>query len=67
MIYIEQPDGSGHQFLLTDPRQASNPRDPTSDVAPTILRLLGVRPPDTMQGRNIGLCKDEDRDERDDD
>ncbi len=35
------------------------------DVAPTILRLLGVRPPDTMQGRNIGLCKDEDRDERD--
>jgi predicted AlkP superfamily pyrophosphatase or phosphodiesterase len=30
MIYIEQPDGSGHQFLMTDPRQASNPRDPTS-------------------------------------
>jgi hypothetical protein len=30
MIYIEQPDGSEHQFLLTDPRQASNPRDPRS-------------------------------------
>ena len=30
MIYIEQPDGSEHQFLLIDPRQASNPRDPTS-------------------------------------
>lgn len=30
MIYIEQPDGSGHQFLLTDPRQASDPRDPAS-------------------------------------
>jgi len=27
MIYIEQPDGSGHQFTLTDPRQASDPRD----------------------------------------
>ncbi|WP_287127447.1 alkaline phosphatase family protein [Candidatus Cyanaurora vandensis] len=23
MIYIEQPDGSGHQFTLTDPRQAT--------------------------------------------
>ena len=27
MIYIEQPDGSGHQFLITDPRQATNPLD----------------------------------------
>jgi predicted AlkP superfamily pyrophosphatase or phosphodiesterase len=27
MVYIEQPDGSEHQFLLTDPRQAANPRD----------------------------------------
>ena len=30
MVYIEQPDGSSHQFLLTDPRQATNPRDPNS-------------------------------------
>ena len=30
MIYIEQPDGSEHQFLMIDPRQASNPRDPTA-------------------------------------
>jgi len=30
MIYIEQPDGSEHQFLLTDRRQATNPRDPNS-------------------------------------
>lgn len=30
MIYFEQPDGSGHQFTLTDPRQASNFLDPTS-------------------------------------
>jgi len=30
MIYIEQPDGSEHQFLLTDPRQGTNPRDPNS-------------------------------------
>ncbi len=30
MVYIEQPDGSEHQFLLTDPRQASNPTDPTT-------------------------------------
>jgi predicted AlkP superfamily pyrophosphatase or phosphodiesterase len=30
MIYIEQPDGSSHQFLMTDPRQASNPLDASS-------------------------------------
>ncbi len=30
MIYIEQPDGSGHQFTLTDPRQATNVTDPNS-------------------------------------
>jgi predicted AlkP superfamily pyrophosphatase or phosphodiesterase len=30
MVYIEQPDGSEHQFLLTDLRQATNPRDPSS-------------------------------------
>lgn len=30
MVYIEQPDGSEHQFLLVDPRQATNPKDPTS-------------------------------------
>src|SRR5947208_2078088 len=27
MLYFEQPDGSGHQFTLTDPRQATNPLD----------------------------------------
>jgi hypothetical protein len=26
------------------------------DVAPTILRLLGVPPPATMEGRPIELC-----------
>jgi predicted AlkP superfamily phosphohydrolase/phosphomutase len=30
MIYIEEPDGSGHQFTLTDPRQATDFRDPNS-------------------------------------
>lgn len=30
MVYFEQPDGSFHQFLLTDPRQPSNPLDPNS-------------------------------------
>ncbi len=30
MLYIEQPDGSGHQFLISDPRQATNPLDPLS-------------------------------------
>src|SRR5262245_35491586 len=30
MIYIEQPDGSEHQFLLTDPRQPTDPRNPDS-------------------------------------
>lgn len=30
MVYIEQPDGSEHQFLLTDPRQATNPRNPNT-------------------------------------
>jgi hypothetical protein len=30
MMYIEQPDGSGHQFTLTDPRQASDFTNPAS-------------------------------------
>jgi len=30
MVYIEQPDGSGHQFTLTDPRQATDPTNPSS-------------------------------------
>jgi predicted AlkP superfamily pyrophosphatase or phosphodiesterase len=30
MVYIEQPDGSEHQFLLVDPRQPSDPRNPSS-------------------------------------
>jgi len=30
MVYIEQPDGSEHQFMLTDRRQATNPRNPGS-------------------------------------
>lgn len=30
MVYIEQPDGSGHQFTLTDPRQATDPLNPLS-------------------------------------
>jgi hypothetical protein len=30
MVYIEQPDGSEHQFLAIDPRQATNPTDPNS-------------------------------------
>ena len=30
MIYIEEPDGSEHQFLTIDPRQATNPTDPNS-------------------------------------
>jgi predicted AlkP superfamily pyrophosphatase or phosphodiesterase len=34
MIYFEQPDGSEHQFLLTDWRQPTNPRDPTSIGSP---------------------------------
>jgi len=34
MIYIEQPDGSGHQFTLTDRRQATNPLDNRSVGAP---------------------------------
>jgi predicted AlkP superfamily pyrophosphatase or phosphodiesterase len=30
MAYIEQPDGSEHQFLAIDPRQATNPRNPNT-------------------------------------
>ena len=30
MVYSEQPDASEHQFLLVDPRQATNPQDPSS-------------------------------------
>jgi predicted AlkP superfamily pyrophosphatase or phosphodiesterase len=33
MIYIEEPDGFEHQYLLTDPRQPTNPLDPTSILA----------------------------------
>ncbi|HEX6828940.1 MAG TPA: alkaline phosphatase family protein, partial [Burkholderiales bacterium] len=34
MIYIEQPDGSGHQFTLTDTRQPTDPQDPASIGTP---------------------------------
>lgn len=27
MVYLDQPDAAGHQFLLTDSRQATNPAD----------------------------------------
>lgn len=30
MAYIEQPDGAGHQFLMIDPRQPSDPRNASS-------------------------------------
>lgn len=30
LLYIEQPDGASHQFLIADPRQATNPLDPLS-------------------------------------
>jgi len=30
LTYIEQPDGSGHQFLITDPRQSTDPRNPNA-------------------------------------
>lgn len=30
MVYIEQPDGSEHQFLLTDRRQGTSPKDSNS-------------------------------------
>lgn len=30
MTYIEQPDGAFHQFLLTDPRQPTDPTNPVS-------------------------------------
>ena len=30
MLYIEQPDGSGHQFLLDDPRQPTDFTNPAS-------------------------------------
>jgi hypothetical protein len=30
MTYIEQPDGSEHQFLLTDSRQATDPTNPNT-------------------------------------
>jgi predicted AlkP superfamily pyrophosphatase or phosphodiesterase len=33
MIYIEEPDGLEHQYLLTDPRQATDPSNPNSILA----------------------------------
>jgi phosphodiesterase/alkaline phosphatase D-like protein len=45
MIYIEEPDGLEHQYLLTDPRQATNPKDPTSILSgqdpATVARYAG--------------------------
>jgi predicted AlkP superfamily pyrophosphatase or phosphodiesterase len=32
-IYFEQPDGLEHQYLLVDPRQATNPQDPHTILA----------------------------------
>ena len=43
MIYIEQPDGSEHQFLLTDPRQAHRSAQPELDR----------RQPGSGQGRAV--------------
>jgi predicted AlkP superfamily pyrophosphatase or phosphodiesterase len=34
MIYIEQPDGSGHQFTLTDRRQPTDPANPATVGVP---------------------------------
>lgn len=39
--YIEQPDGSQHQFLITDPRQATDPTNPNS--------ILGGQDPAKIQ------------------
>jgi hypothetical protein len=47
MIYIEQPDGSEHQFLAIDPRQATNPTDPNSigqNQDPSLTKPLFLRP-----------------------
>jgi predicted AlkP superfamily pyrophosphatase or phosphodiesterase len=30
MVYIEQPDGSEHQFFITEPRQATDPQNPNT-------------------------------------
>ena len=47
LIYIEQPDGSFHQFLLTDPRQPTDFTDKTSigtgQDAAKIARYAGFR------------------------
>jgi hypothetical protein len=37
MVYLEQPDGSGHQFTLTDPRHART-RATTAPSSPHVLR-----------------------------
>ena len=41
MVYIEQPDGSGHQFTLTDPRQASDPTNPATIGVPGAPGAIG--------------------------
>src|SRR5262249_57916282 len=48
MVYIEQPDGSEHQFLMIDPRQASNPRDPAS---------IGANQEPAKRARYVGYLK----------
>ncbi len=41
MVYIEQPDGSGHQFTLTDPRQATDPTNAATISVPGAPGAIG--------------------------
>ena len=49
MVYFEEPDGSTHQFLLTDPRQATDPTNGSS---------IGVRQDKAKVARYRGYIKE---------
>lgn len=51
-FHLIAPEYKGHQFL-NESTLDTEPIGSLADVAPTILRLLGVEPPATMTGQNL--------------
>ncbi len=62
-VYIEEPDGLEHQYLLTDPRQATNPQDPNSifpnqDIAKVIRYGGHIRHAYQVSNEAVGKIMD---------
>jgi hypothetical protein len=60
-IYLDEPHGNDGFWTRLASLQALRPRDPAStssngvlgDVAPTVLKLLGIEQPTAMTGRSL--------------